>query len=242
MKALKRYKYHLIAAAALMALLFMGAKTKMSQVTKSADELPQVGSTYQMNQALELFPEDKGVLAMVATGNLDMRDFIFTVVQRSLPESQQGRAFEIAHAVISESNHVQMDPLFLLAVISTESQFNIQAYGSHGEIGLMQLLPATAKWLAPHAGLPKDFDLQQPAINIRLGATYLASLRHSFKSNSKRYVSAYNMGSRNVRRLLASNTEPEIYSSRVLNNYAQLYNTLEMIGSTLNTRGLASTK
>lgn len=226
MKALKRYKYHLVAALILLALIFAGAKTKLGTVTKSSDELPHVGSAFQMNHALELFPSSQSSFALSVGSGGDMRGLILSLVKQSLPSKYDDKAFEIARAVIVEANHHRMDPLFLLAVIATESRFNLDAKGRHGEIGLMQVLPVTAKWLAPQAGLSRDFDLREPAVNIRLGATYLARLRTTFKHKGNRYIGAYNMGVANVYRLLKAKTEPTIYSTRVLGNYSQIYHSV----------------
>lgn len=150
------------------------------------------------------------------------------------------KAYEIARAVIVEANHHGMDPLFLLAVIQTESQFNLKARGRHGEIGLMQILPETAKWIAPHAGVDSEsINLENVSMNIRLGATYFAHLRKSFKNMGTRYVSAYNMGSTNVRRLVKNNIEPYIYSSKVLGNYTNFYAKIEKAQTS---RDIASVK
>jgi len=241
MKALRRYKYHLLAALLLLALLLAGTRTKMSSVTKTVDELPKVGAAFQMNHALELFSAEQSRYALGPATSTDMRRFILAVVRQSLPLRHEEKAFDIARAVIVEANHHQMDPLFLLAVIATESKFNVEAKGTHGEIGLMQVLPKTAKWLAPQAGLPEKFDLQDPAVNIRLGATYFAHLRHTFKHNSRRYIGAYNMGVTNVRRLMSVKVEPQVYPSRVLNNYAQIYSAAGEVSAHV-ARGLASTR
>jgi len=239
MKALKRYKYHVVAVLVLLALLFAGAKTKMSSITKSADELPRVGAAFQMNHALELFPRSRSAFVLDVASTVDMRATILNFVRQSLPPKYEDKAFEIAHAVIVEADHHQMDPLFLLAVIATESRFNLDAKGTHGEIGLMQVLPVTAKWLAPQAGLPKKFDLRDPAVNIRLGATYFAKLRNKFHHRGNRYISAYNMGVLNVNRLLKVNVEPQVYSGRVLGNYTQIYHMVRHMNLPT-ARGLAS--
>jgi soluble lytic murein transglycosylase len=240
MRALKRYKYHLVAALILLALLLVGAKTKLGTVTKSADELPHVGSAFQMNHALELLPSDQSSFALDIANGSDLRPLILDLVKKSLPAKYEDRSFEIARAVIVEANHHHMDPLFLLAVIATESRFNMDARGTHGEIGLMQVLPVTAKWLAPQAGLPANFDLHEPAVNIRLGATYFARLRTTFKHKGNRYIGAYNMGVKNVSRLLKSHVEPKEYSSRVLANYSQIYLAVGNKIVPVATRGLAS--
>ena len=226
MGALNRYKYHILVVLILGLVALMSIKTRFSSVTKSADDLPKVGTRVPLRHALELFPSNKASLAIYASGGVDLRGFILDTVTRSLPNDQRSRAFEVARAVIVEANHNRLDPMFLLAVIATESQFNLAAHGTHGEIGLMQIMPSTAKWLAPQAGLAADFKLEEPAINIRLGALYMSQLRNRFKHRSKRYVSAYNMGARNVRRLVKAHTEPKIYVTRVLNNYEQIYTAL----------------
>jgi hypothetical protein len=57
------------------------------------------------------------------------------------------------------------------AVIKVESDYRQDAIGAAGEIGLMQVRPSTARLLG-FGGT--DRELAQPAINIRLGVTYLA--------------------------------------------------------------------
>jgi soluble lytic murein transglycosylase len=242
MNILNRYKYHILALVALIVILFMSSKTTHNPVTQNAEELPHVLVPLQLRHALELFPEQKASLAMLTGGESSTRQFILDLVKNSLPEEQKSKAFAIAHAVISEANHHHMDPLFLLAVIKTESQFNVAAHGSHGEIGLMQILPQTARQIAAQAGLNKKLDLKDPAINIRIGATYFALLRHKFNHRSTRYLAAYNMGSRHVRRLLATNTEPQIYPTRVLNNYEQIYLALRDSGNMITVRTVASVR
>lgn len=230
MNYLKRYKYHVIAVVALAALLMAGVKTKIANVTDAPQELPPVQSNGQLEHALELFPRTEQASLLLNDSVEDQRPYILNLVKASLPSSSQEKAFEIARAVIVEANHHGMDPLFLLAVIKTESQFNLKARGRHGEIGLMQILPKTAAWIAPQAGVDSEkIDLEDPAMNIRLGATYFAQLRKSFKNNGNRYVAAYNMGSTNVRRLVKNNVEPYIYSGKVLAHYKGFYAKLEKV-------------
>lgn len=227
----------------MIAILLVGAKTKVGRISKNAGDLPRVEVSSQRDQALKLFPSQYAGLALAMDGGADMREFILTTVQRSLASEQRERAFDISRAVIVEANHHRMDPLFLLALIATESQFNIHARGTHGEIGLMQIMPKTAKWLAPHAGLSRQFNLEDPATNIRVGATYLAQLQGKFNGKGLRFIAAYNMGSKNVRQLVAKHKEPKIYPTRVINNYVQIYSGLDGFDTPATaTRGLASVR
>ncbi len=214
---LKRYKYHLLAVAALIALAFAGARTKIANVSDAPAELPRIQSNGQLEHALELIPRSEQAALFSIDASADQRPYIMNIVRESLATEDQDKAYEITRAVITEANHHGMDPLFLLAVIQTESQFKLKARGRHGEIGLMQILPETARWIAPQAGIDSEkINLENPSMNIRLGATYFAQLRKSFKNNGSRYVAAYNMGSANVRRLVKNNIEPYIYSAKCL--------------------------
>lgn len=228
MNYLIRYKYHFIALALLILLLLTGAKTKVARISDIPSDLPKVQSQGQLEHALELFSASEQLDLLSISVEEDQRPYILNIVQTSLPEAYKSRAYEISRAVITEANHHKMDPLFLLAVIQTESQFNLKARGRHGEIGLMQVLPKTAQWLAAQAGIRADqVNLEDPAINIRIGATYFALLRKRFDKVGSRYVAAYNMGSTNVRRLVRNNIEPYIYSGKVIGNYKGLYGKLE---------------
>ncbi len=240
MNALIRYRYHIIAALILLTILLMGARTKTSHVSHSASELPKVHQTLQQEQAVELFSQPNAGMALNANYSKDQRRTLLNMVRKSLPTADQSKAFEIAHSVISEANHHGMDPFFLLAVITTESHFNIRARGTSGEVGLMQVRPETARWFAAQAGLPEKYNLEDPAINIRIGATYMAFLRHSFHRKGKRYIAAYNMGATNVRRLIAQQTEPAVYPARVINNYEQIYMAIAASAPHYATRGVAS--
>ena len=199
-----------------------GVKTKSKVAEKTAKDLPRVQSQGQREQMRELLVirDKKGRRPAMVSVRADARPFILNAVTKALPKSQRHMAYDVSRIIITEANHHKMDPLFLLAVIATESGFNPKARGLHGEIGLMQVLPKTAVWIAPKAGIPVDkIDLEDPVINIRIGATYFARLRKSFDGHGPRYVAAYNMGSANVRKLVRSKVEPKIYSGRVLENY-----------------------
>lgn len=213
MGRLKRYTFHILAMMILAPLAFTGARTTVSEISMQLPELPALDVQSQQVHALELSSEAE-------LGDRDLRKAVLKVVKTSVPAKFHHRAYEIARAVIMEANRNQMDPFFLLAMIKTESHFNIKARGLHGEIGLMQIRPETANWLADRVGLiPGKFNLEDPRTNIRIGAAYVASLRREFGGHSARYIGAYNMGSANVYKLISANLDPSIYPGKVLNNY-----------------------
>lgn len=147
------------------------------------------------------------------------------LIKENLAEKNMSASLEISQAVITESQKYKMDPLFVLAVIETESKFDPEALGSFGEIGLMQIKPDTAEWIVEKQGikLPKNWSLKDPATNIKIGTAYFAYLRESFKKMPLRYIAAYNMGPSNLRKLNSQNKMPKQYSSRVFENYLSIY-------------------
>ncbi len=93
------------------------------------------------------------------------------------------------------------DPLLVTALIKTESNFFRRARSHRGAIGLMQLMPATAKELARELGYPRiqsSDDLEDPDINIHLGTYYLSKLRDEFAGNEMLALAAYNAGASKV--------------------------------------------
>ena len=91
------------------------------------------------------------------------------------------------------------DSRLILAVIKTESGFNKDAKSGAGALGLMQLLPSTADFIADKIeyGKLKDGDLFVPEINIKLGCAYLRYLADKF-GVLRLALYAYNAGEGNV--------------------------------------------
>ena len=85
----------------------------------------------------------------------------------------------------------QIDPNLLHAIIAVESNYNPRAVSSKGAVGLMQLMPSTAK----RFGVSNYFDPHQ---NIQGGAKYLAYLLKLFNNNKQLAVAAYNAGEQAV--------------------------------------------
>jgi soluble lytic murein transglycosylase len=101
--------------------------------------------------------------------------------------------------VTGHARNYDLDPALLAAVIYRESKFDAQAKSDSGAIGLMQLLPDTAKGIALHTG-GSQFevsDLWDPEINVRYGAFYLRRLLNTYGS-VKWALAAYNAGQANV--------------------------------------------
>jgi soluble lytic murein transglycosylase len=90
----------------------------------------------------------------------------------------------------------------IYAIIRQESLFRADAASSAGAVGLMQLLPETARITARRAGLPAPTrsQLVQPAVNIPLGSEFLASLVQRFEGETALASAGYNAGPNAARR------------------------------------------
>ena len=157
---------------------------------------------------------------------VEITDFIAETTVRFLPKKFKSQAREISNAIVNAAEEYDLDPVFLMAVTQNESSFNPSKVGTVGEIGLMQILPSTAKWISglyslDYAG-PKS--LYRPAVNIWIGAALMDKLRHQFESEAGLYISAYNLGPKKVRNMVSEKKRPKLYVQAVLRRYLALYN------------------
>ncbi|MGL4369176.1 MAG: transglycosylase SLT domain-containing protein [Spirochaetota bacterium] len=88
---------------------------------------------------------------------------------------------------------------FLYSIIKAESAFNNKAVSGAGALGLMQLMPPTAKDVAKKLKVAQ-YDMKNPADAIRFGANYLSWLDRFFKGNFREMVAGYNAGAGNVQK------------------------------------------
>ena len=105
--------------------------------------------------------------------------------------------------VRTHAHNYRLDPALLAAVIAVESRFQPHVRSSAGAVGLMQLLPETAKGIATRTGGDRFAlsDLDTPEINVRYGAWYLRHLIDRYAQHGDAVdlaLAAYNAGSANV--------------------------------------------
>lgn len=104
-----------------------------------------------------------------------------------------------------------LDPAVADGIMRQESSFDPAAISGSGALGLMQLLPATARMTAHKAGLPYG-DLFDTDENMTLGSAYLATEIQNFGNCLPLAIAAYNAGPNAVARWLGNNGDPELGS------------------------------
>jgi soluble lytic murein transglycosylase len=125
----------------------------------------------------------------------------FAYVQQTQPPWYERLRYPLSYEQIirGHAQNYDLDPALLAAVIYRESKFDAGAKSSSGAIGLMQLLPETAKGIALHTGGSRFMvsDLYNPEINVRYGAFYLRRLLTKY-DDTRLALAAYNAGQANV--------------------------------------------
>jgi soluble lytic murein transglycosylase-like protein len=117
---------------------------------------------------------------------------------------------EFDFAIDSAVRQYGVEPALVRAVIHAESGFNAKARSRKGAMGLMQLMPGTARDMGVA-------DPSLPDLNIRGGTRYLAGLLLRFRGDVKLAVAAYNAGPEAVARYagIPPYAETRVYVQRV---------------------------
>ncbi|MEO0407371.1 MAG: transglycosylase SLT domain-containing protein [Cyanobacteria bacterium P01_A01_bin.135] len=87
----------------------------------------------------------------------------------------------------------RLNPALVMALIRQESRFETDIRSSADAVGLMQVIPPTADWVAGQLGL-ETYDLTKPEDNIQLGTWYLNYTHQEYDDNSLYAVASYNAG------------------------------------------------
>lgn len=96
---------------------------------------------------------------------------------------------DLSQFILLKSQQYNISPLLVVSLIEVESQFQAGALSPRGAMGLMQVMPSTAAFLA--SGDPGD--LNDPKVNIEYGLRYVKKLSSRFQK-PEHVITAYNIG------------------------------------------------
>ena len=152
-----------------------------------------------------------------------VRKRIEQIISKHYTGLNEKNAVRIPELILIESEKYGYDPLFLTALIITESSFYNWAKSNRGARGLMQLRPATAIALASETQVKwrGNRTLFDPEKNIALGAYYLNKMVSRF-GNLTLALEAYNHGPSRLSKYLRKGYQPKSYSKKVLKNYRRI--------------------
>ena len=116
------------------------------------------------------------------------------------------------------SRRYRIDPLLLHAIVARESAYRSGAVSPKGALGLMQVMPGTARGLG--VADPGRL-LTDPTLNLVTGATYLKQLQGQFGNNVPMVLAAYNAGPGAVRRFrgVPRYRETQTYVTTIMRRY-----------------------
>lgn len=99
-------------------------------------------------------------------------------------------------AVLQRTREIGLDPAYVYGLIRQESRFVMDARSGVGAAGLMQVMPATARWTARKIGLTTftPEQINQRDVNIAIGTGYLKLVLDNFEGSMPLAAAAYNAG------------------------------------------------
>ena len=103
--------------------------------------------------------------------------------------------------VTQRAQEIGLDPAYVYGLIRQESRFVTDARSGVGAAGLMQIMPATARWTARKLGIPNftPDQLHERDTNIDVGTGYLKLVLDAFDGSMPLAAAAYNAGPRRLR-------------------------------------------
>lgn len=148
------------------------------------------------------------------------------IIEEKIKEITQKTPMEKSWAekLVDKSQKYEIDVYLLLGLIRVESVFDPENVSSAGAIGIMQLMPETANFLARMQDVEysrqKLFD---PCYNIKLGTAYIDYLLELYDNNVDRALTAYNRGEGGLETFERRAGTPESAFSRMVKQKAEKY-------------------
>lgn len=170
-------------------------KIVISKRLKQATEAEQVKPVKPMKQEKqEKHEKQQKQVKSVAPAHIQMTDMLEQYIELHHEKTvSRAKLLKYVRWVVQYSKDTDIDSVWILAMMWQESRMLEESVSSHGAIGLLQILPSTAKSF----GVSKQ-ELHQPETNIRTSIIYLEYLMDKYDGNLRTAIIAYNQGEGNV--------------------------------------------
>ena len=143
---------------------------------------------------------------------------IFNYIKNSNPKLKDGEIEWLYNRIDKYSRQYNIDPYLIVAVMEKESSFNHETISSSGALGLMQLMPSTAKELGVNPKRAEE--------NIEGGIRYLRQQLDKYEGRYKVHyaLASYNAGAGAVRKYggIPPYAETQNYVRKIVKNYNKL--------------------
>ena len=121
---------------------------------------------------------------------------VMVIVGFSKPYQRRLYPLRFEEQIVACADEFQVDPYLVAAIIKCESGFDEDARSGKGAMGLMQLMPTTADWIAEKLSMPAPDEAQllTADTNIRLGCWYIKYLLTLYEGDIALAAASYNAG------------------------------------------------
>lgn len=155
-------------------------------------------ATQEWNWSIQNFTDPQLLAAAELARRMDWYDRAINTAERTRDVHDFDLRFlapyrELAQKAAREN---EIDEAWVFGLMRQESRFINVARSSVGASGLMQIMPATARWIAKQLGIKRFHprEMQDPAKNIQFGAFYLKHVQTSLDGSPVLATAAYNAG------------------------------------------------
>jgi len=187
-----------------------------SEIQSLKREMTQLEN--ELNRNKELYDRVQGISRYMEIEDVSQED----IENANLISEGTPLEFETAMILMLYAKEYDLRPSLLLSVMETESNFNPTLVGTHKDRGLMQIIPATERWLVRDFGSEVGIEYNPEEIfdaeyNIGLAVMYLSFLQDAYGSNDHRILSEYNRGPYKLKTYFQKNgTYATSYSKKII--------------------------